>query len=245
MNMPSKEALEAKEAFRQMSLSKKLEYIFAYYKLPIVLIAIALVVLCSVFIHQATKKNPVLYLGFVNVSVGGDLETHLTRRFVEAEGIDPKKNRVYTYLNLYMSDHPADENHQYSYASKLKMIAAINAEQMDLVLLNKEAYDLLSHSGYLLDLSAFLQQEAPEIYAQASAYLTENDVIQSDNSIEVELGTADTYQVETAAAINGLDVSALPAFSAAGFQEPVYLCVIANSPRTSFIIDYLAYITAQ
>ena len=243
MKLSPQEKADRRAAFHRMSVPEKLEYILAYYKLPIVLVLIALIFLGTVISHAVTRKNHLLFLGFVNVSVGEDLEDRLTDRFLEATGADPKRNDVYTYTGLYLSDHPAEENHEYSYASKLKILAAINARQMDLVLLNREAYDICSHSGYLLDLSEFLQQRGdPELYGLAASCLSENDVVLSDNAIEMELGTADAYRADVETAVNGLEVSGLPAFRTAEFQEPVFLCVIANSPRLSEILDYMGYI---
>lgn len=242
MKLSPQEKADRRAAFHRMSVPEKLEYILAYYKLPIVLVLIALIFFGTVISHAVTRKNHLLYLGFVNVSVGEDLEDRLTDRFLEAADADPKRNDVYTYTGLYLSDHPAEENHEYSYASKLKMLAAINAKQMDVVLLNREAYDICSHSGYLLDLSEFLQQEAPDLHELAASCLSENDVVLSDNAIEMELGTADAYRAEVETVVNGLEVSGLPAFRTAEFQEPVFLCVIANSPRLSEILDYMGYI---
>ena len=217
MKLSPEEKADRKAAFKKMRFSKKLEYIFAYYKLPIVLILIALIASGTVLFHAITRKNNLLYLGFANVSVGEDMEAFLTDGFIKYDGANPKKNQIYTYTGLYLSDDPAAENHEYSYASRLKMIAAVNAKQMDIVLLNKESYDLLSRNEYLLDLSAFLQKEDPDLYARVSPYVT---------------GSA-------------LQVSELPSFYEAGFPEPVYLCVIANSPRCDEVIDYLAYVTSM
>ena len=96
--------------------------------------------------------------------------------------------------------------------------------------------------GYLLDLNELLQKEAPELLPDAAAYLTENEVILEDNAIEMELGTADAYQAVTESAANALEVSAAPLFVPAGFPEPVYLGVIANSPRLSAAIAYIQYV---
>jgi len=242
MKLSPQEKADRKAAFRRMTVAGKLEYIFAYYKLPLVLILIAAIAVGTVISHAIRRKNELLYLGFLNVSVGDELLERLTEGFVGVLGEDPKKNEVYAYTGLYISDNPAEENHEYSYASRLKMLAAMNAEQVDVVLLNREAYDLFSHSGYLLDLGDLLQREAPELLPDAAAYLTDNDVVLEDNAIEMELGTADSYQAMTESAANALEVTEAPIFRGAGFPEPVYLGVIANSPRLSAAVAYIQYV---
>lgn len=53
----------------------------------------------------------------------------------------------------------AASDHEYAYASKMKLFAAINAKQLDLVLMNREAYDLCSQSGFLMDLSGMADDQ--------------------------------------------------------------------------------------
>ena len=242
MRLTPQEIADRKAAFRRMSLPERAEYIFAYFKLPLVLLLIALIAAGTVIFHAITRKNELLYLSLINVAVSEEAEGLLTEGFVGAWGADPRKNEVYAYTGLYISDHPPEEYHEYSYASRLKMLAAMNAKEVDVVLLNRESYDLFSRSGYLLDLRELLGESAPDLLAQASPFFTENDVVLEDNAIELELGTADAYEAVTASSVNALEVSGTPIFAAAGFREPVYLGVIANSPRLPEALAYIRYI---
>ena len=242
MKLSPQEKADRKASFRRMSVPGKLEYIFSYYKLPIVLILIGVIFAVTVVYHTVTRKNELIYLGLINVAVGDDMNQILTDGFVEAVGEKLSESEVYVYSGLYLSENPAEENHEYSYASRLKLLASVNAMQMDVVLLNRESYDILSHSGYLIDLGGLLGQEDPQLLPEASALLTENEVILEDNAIEMELGTADAYQAETVSAANALEISGVPILRSAGFQEPVYLCVIANSPRLSEAAAYIRYV---
>ena len=128
-----------------MSRAKKLEHIWLYYKLPIFLSLLILGLLVSGLHRAITKKEPAVYLACLNVSMGEDLETTLTEDYIRFRHQDPRKHQVALYRNLYLSEAPA--------ASEMKLFAAINAKQLDLVLMNREAYDLCSQSGFLMDLS--------------------------------------------------------------------------------------------
>lgn len=225
----------AKAAFRAMSPKEKAGYIFDYYKLPILLGLLAAVILCATAHRLLTKKETVLYMGLANVAVGADLEESLTSGFLNVLGISERKNQVYVYSGLYLSEDPAPENHEYAYASRLKLLAAVNAKQLDVVLMNREGYDLLSRSGYLLDLTGLLPDAA-------GAYLTENTVVLEDNATEVRLNEAETYEAVTEMVANALEVTSLPLFSAAGFPEPVYGGIIANTPRPDEAARYLTYL---
>ena len=226
-----------------MSPQKKLDYIYTYYKWPLLLGLIALIALGSVLHRQLTKKESVLCLALANVAVGEDLEDELTDGFQRFLGADAKEREVYLYRDLYLSDNADTLNHEYAYASKMKLMGAVSAGKLDLVLMNREAYDLLSRSGYLLELSPALFTENAALYAQVLPILSSNGVVLSDNSIEYQLGEAETLEVETETVRNALDVSSLPLFARAGFPDAVYLGVIANSERLSDCIAYISFIS--
>ena len=166
-----------------MSLAEKAEYIWAYFKLPIVLSVVAVAFLISTVYREVTRKEVLLYTAHINVTVGEDLEARLIGNFVPVTGADPKKAEVSLDAGLYLSDDPSVENHEYSYASKLKLMASIEAKQLDVVLMNREGYDLVSQEGYLLDLDALLSSDE-SLYRQIEPYLTNNTVILEDNAIE-------------------------------------------------------------
>ena len=236
MKLTSQEKAAHKAAFRAMSPAKKAEHIFTYYKWPIILSLLALIVLGSTLHRQLTKKDPVLYLALVNVSAGEELEERLTEGYLDAAGLDAQKCEVYVYPDLYLSEDSSTMNHQYAYASKMKLTGAISTRQLDLVLMNREAYDILSRNGYLLDLSN-------QVEGQATALLTANEVILSDNSLEVLLGEAEEEQRVTECVFNALAVGILPLFQNAGFDGDLYLGVIGNSPRLEAAASYLRFVS--
>ena len=245
MKLPEKEKAAQKAAFRAMRPEKKLEHIWTYYKWPILLAAILLLILGSVLHRQLTKKESVLCLALANVAVGEDLEDELTDGFLRFLGADAKKREVYLYRDLYLSDSADTLNHEYAYASKMKLMGAVSAGKLDLVLMNREAYDLLSRSGYLLELSPALFTENAALYAQVLPILSSNEVVLSDNSIKYQLGEAETLEVETETVRNALDVSGLPLFARAGFPDTVYIGVIANSGRLANCIEFVSYVSGS
>ena len=245
MKLPEKEKAAQKAAFRAMTLPQKAEHIYLYYKWPILLGLIALIVLGSVVQQQFTRKDAVLSVAFANVAVGEALESDLTDGFLRFLGADAKKREVYLYRDLYLSDNADTLNHEYAYASKMKLMGAIKAQRLDVVLMNREAYDLLSRSGYLLELSPALFTENAALYTQILPFLSSNEVVLSDNSIKYQLGEAETLEVETETVRNALDVSGLPLFARAGFPDTVYIGVIANSGRLANCIEFVSYVSGS
>lgn len=226
-----------RESFRKMDTPHKIEHIYTYHKWTILLVLIALYILGSTVHRQLTKKDVPLYLGLVNVSVGTELEQTMTADFLEQQGLPLKKNEVLVYKGLYLSDNATEEDHQYAYASRMKIMAAVNGKMLDVVLMNREAYDLLSQSGYLLPLDKLPEALTP--------YLTENEVVLESNSIDVQLNTAEEYRIVTETAANGLEVSDFPLFRDAGFDGAVYIGVIANTQHWDTAVSYLQYLLEE
>lgn len=243
MSLTPKERADRRASFRKMSLAKKAEYIGEYYWRPIIVGLVALIFVGSTVYRAVTKKEVLLYSALINLSVADDFESQLNEGFVLASGANPKKAEVYLYGGLYLSDDPSLENHEYQYASKLKLMAAIEAKQLDIVLMNKEAYDIYSQNGYLLDFHSVLSSD-DSLYRTLEPHLITNTVILEDNSIEYALNEATRYHAVTEDVTNGLDVTAFPMFQKADFSGSVYLGVVGNSPRLPAVIEYIEYLAA-
>ena len=105
MKLSEQEKAAKKAAFRAMPTAKKLEHIFTYYKWPILLALIALFILGTTLRRTLTQKEPVLYLALVNVGVGSEMENSLNDGFLRYTGADRKRQEVYLYRDLYLSEN--------------------------------------------------------------------------------------------------------------------------------------------
>ena len=245
MSETPSERAERWSAFRRMSAAGKLQYIVTYYKLPIVLTLLIVYVLSYGLYRQSVQREILLYAACANVSVGGAMEEILSGGFVRSLGGDAEKSAVYLYQNLYLSDHPADQDHEYAYASRLKLLSAINVRQLDVVLMNREAYDFLSGIGYLAEIPDCLSGQNPDLCEKLRPFFVENRVIREDNALEYSLGEADEYHADSVLETNGVVLSAFPVFQEAGFSDTVYLGILPNTPRPEAVAAYLAYLTGS
>lgn len=236
MKLTPEERSANRRAFARMTGAQRLDYLLTYYRLPLVLGLVTLLVLGSVIHARLTRREPVLYVGLVNVSIGSGLETRLTEDYLADS--PSKRDSVALYRDLYLTDDPSSEAYQYVYASRMKLLAALESQQMDLFLMNREAWDALSQSGYLMDLSAAADDTL-------APYLRRNLVIYEDNAREAALDESVSYQAVTGEERNALECTGWSLFSGAGFSEPVYLGVSANSPRLERALDYLHYLCKE
>ncbi len=234
VKLSEEEKAAHKAAFQAMTPAEKADHIFTYHKWTILLVLLVLLIIGSIVHRQLTQKKPVLYLAVINVSLGEDVQKQLTQDFLTETGGDARRQEVYLYRDLYLSEDADALNHEYAYASKVKLTGAISAGKLDLVLMNREAYDIISRQGYLMELTSLSDPLSP--------YITENEVILSDNSVDYLLGNAEEEKVVTEAVPNSLAVSSLPLFRDAGFDGDLYLGVVSGSPRQEEADAYLRYV---
>ena len=139
-----------RDTLRSLHGRKKWEHIWAYYKLPIVIVLIIVYILGYAAYRHVTKKEDVLYLGLVNITAGSDLTEQLTTGFAEAQGLT-KKQQVDLLSGLLLSESEHAEE-QYVYASEMKLLGAVSAQRLDIVLMDEYARDRLLAEDYFLDL---------------------------------------------------------------------------------------------
>lgn len=87
-----------------------------------------------------------LYLGLVNITAGSDLTEQLTTGFAEAQGLT-KKQQVDLLSGLLLSESERAEE-QYVYASEMKLLGAVGAQRLDVVLMDEYARDRLLADDY-------------------------------------------------------------------------------------------------
>ncbi len=203
------------------------------YKLPVVTAWVVLCVMGWLGIQKLTASYPVLYVGLVNVTTGEEATAALTQGFVTAQNLDPEQFQVTAYTGLYLTDDVNSAFYEYSQASSVKILGSIDAERLDVVLLNKEAFDAFAQNGFLKNLEEFLGD------APLTAYLVNNIVILEDNMDEVAWENAE-YTAVTEEFPMGLDLSGTPLFSQ--FEDTVYLAVLANTPRAEAALAYSNYL---
>ena len=124
----------------------------------------------------------------------------------------------------------------------MKFLGALETKKLDVMLMNREGYDLLSKSGFLLDLEETLRREDPALYERLRDRLTVNQVTVLDNSLEFQLGEAEELEQVFLEARNGLDLSDFPMIREAGFPDTVYLGIAANTERLDAALQYVAYL---
>ena len=228
-----------------MKFRKKIQYIWDYYKFPLVVLCIFLYVIGYFLYGHFTRKDTILYPDLVNVSASESLTRQLSTNFIPYIKEDSSKKELQLYTGLYLTDDENNPNHEYTYASRMKILASIDGEQLDVVLMNKESFDAFSQNGYLYNLEELLSNEYPALYEKWKPYLVTNTIILEDNSTDVQLDSSISYQAVTEEAPTGLAISQTGLLHDAGFSDTVYLGIVANTPRADTAVHYIQYLTTS
>lgn len=221
---------------------KKIGHILAYYKFPLFILCIFLYFIGYNIYGRLTHKDVVLYTALVNVVAGEDLTWQLREGFMAYTGTDMSKNELKLYTDLYLTDDELNAYHEYTYASRMKILASIEGKQMDIVLMNREAFDAFSQSGYLHDLDSFLLERDSDLYQALKPALVNNVVILEDNADGMALDDSLSYSAVTEEHAFGLNLSGTAYVGQAGFGDTVYLGIVANTPREDMVVAYLRYL---
>lgn len=237
-----RKASPEREKLKNLHGLKKVQYIWDYYKLPIVVLCIFLYIITYSLYGHFTHKETVLYTALVNVSASESLTAQLSTDFLDFIDTDTSKETMQLYTGLYLTDDETNPYHEYTYASRMKILASIDGEQLDVVLMNKEAFDAFSQNGYLCDLMELLSDKDTVLLNECKPDLVTNTIILEDNSVDLQFDPSITYQAVTEEHPFGLDMSQSGLIGKSMFDDTVYLGIIANSPRKETAIDYIKYL---
>ncbi len=222
-----------------MTLPQKIQYIWDYYKVPLFTAALILYIIGYIIWRFATKEEISLYAAAVNTQVTEEGEG-LLEAFPESGALPPEADAGVVNLaaNLFLTADPSSEYHEYVYASRLKILASINAQKLDLVIADREAMDAFASEGFLLDLTGLFADDA-----SLRSRLKEETVILEDNHIDALLDDEVAYEAVTESHLTAIDVSDLTAFSSGSGE--VLIGIIANSPRQEEAVALVRFLLSE
>lgn len=219
----------------QLHGRKRLQFFWDYYKLPIIIILIAIYIIGFMIYRQVTKKDTVLSVACVNMNISKDTQNALTDGFLQEFEGGSRRNQIEFYTNLLVpasedsesgaasSDGAAPSDgasssddavptdgatYDYAYSSQLKLLAMITDKSLDVVLMDDAAYGVFSRNDYLLPLTG-----------------REAETLNSD-SILTAKGDA-------------MDVTDGTRLKGAGLSGKIYAGIIANSQHVKTAVRYL------
>ena len=233
---PDPEHLNYKPDWKTMTAREKAAYIWEYYKIPIIVALIAIYFLVALIVRFVYRKHTVLYVGSANIAVLDDgTLAALTDDYTAGDPAFGKRDRVsFTYLGDFLND-PDSVPGGRSDISLAKVLATMAADQLDVVLMDRAAFNYFSEAGYLMDLEELPTELMDETI---SSRLVRNTVVLESNELERAYDPSLPLQEETQIGLFGVDLSGCPLFSGG----EVYAGIINQDSRTEESIKYIKYL---
>ena len=150
-----------RQTLKRLRGRERIQFLYDYFKLPIGLGLCAVLLLTGAIYKRVTRREALLHVVLINIVDDNEaLLSYLTDGYLEYVGADRRRTEVDLVSGLYLSDDPSDPNASYAYTSGVKLMAMIDAEQVDVVLASRPAMDLIQEAGYLAALpDGNLEQE--------------------------------------------------------------------------------------
>lgn len=213
---PLDSEISVKEKFRSLSVKKKFEFIYDYYKLPIITTLLAIIIIGYISYSIATKQDTYCNITYYGSTINLDNLNKIKDKLNENILGDNKKSAIFTdtlLLNLN-SNHGDDPTATQAFAVRLA------ASEIDILLTEKNNFEYFATNNMLLDLNSL------------EGFDTLN--ISSDNLVtsKDEFGNDKNY---------GIKVDNLNLLKDAGFNnENTVLCIAISSTRHEETIKVLS-----
>lgn len=223
--------------FSDMPPRKRLQYIWDYYKVPLAAGAVILYIILYIGWRYLTRQDLVLYGALVNVQISEEVRNRFedfpqSEAFAQNVSEPTRRSAVDLAENLFLISDAGSDYHEYVYASRLKILASIEAGKLDLVIGDAQAIEAFAGQGFLLPLDGLFEDK------EIQNRLREGTVILEDNHIDVLLDESVPYEALTRTELTAIDLTGLEGFVPLIDGNKIYLGIIANSERKKAALTF-------
>ncbi len=164
LHKASEEAKREKAMLKEKSFGQKIQYFFMYYKIPVIIIAVIVIAVISIFYSKAHNKDYAFQALLLN-SQDSFYGESLDEEFGELIDIDSSKYEVVIDSSLSI-----DGTSQLSVGSTEKVMAEISTGLVDICVMPEELFDTYLDENAFGDLSDYLDDEHMAEYADLIYY---------------------------------------------------------------------------
>ena len=172
----SKDDQDLRENLRKMTFPEKVDHIWRYYRIPIIIAAAAVIFIVSLSKSILSQKTCVLHADFLNGITADDTKTEaVTEGFASYAGIDLKKQDVILEGNLYVTQEISQMSYEDMQTHQILMVK-MAAKEIDALAADAVTYDYYTEIGAFSDLREVMTEEElaafeGRIYYADRAYL--------------------------------------------------------------------------
>lgn len=216
---PLDSEVSVKETFKSLSSKNKIEFIYDYYKLPIIGTLLAIIIISYMAYSFLTKQDIYCSITYYGSTINTDNFNKIKDILNENILRDDKKSTIFTdsLLITANSNYGDDPTTTQAFAVKLA------TNEIDILLVEKNNFEYFAANNMLLDLNSLERFD--------SLNISEDDLVTAKD----ETGNNNLY---------GIKVDNLNLLKDSGFNnENTILCIAISSNRHEEVIKVLSELT--
>ncbi len=208
---------------KEMTFGEKMEYIWEYYKVHIIITVALVFFIVSMIkiVYNNIKYEEVFHCAIVNSLLSGTEENYLKEGFGEYLEIDEEHDTL-TFDSSYMFfwDDISYNTSDTTYSSRMKVAATLASQTLDIFVADKTYIESGAPELQFYDLSEVLPED---LYA-----LVEDRLFYAKDESGVERPFA-------------IDITGTHLDEEVFYQEPPYLAIVSNTLRLDYAIEFVKY----
>ncbi len=142
---------ERKNWFKNMTTKEKVEYIWDYYKVHIIVSILVIYLLVSFTSSIINRKDYVLNIALIGKYMDFDRQSEFSKK-VTKELIGDPSGKKQASIDFYRFVKGPNGNFTLDPASTQKLMARMGAQDIDVIVLDKNNFDILARQGAFLRL---------------------------------------------------------------------------------------------
>lgn len=161
---------EQKTPFKELNFSQKLQYIWDYYKIPIIIVIVVIAVIVSFVREKAAQKNTVLSVLCVNSITTDDSSdtSSLFDDFLTDNGYDTSSDEISVNHNVYVNT----ANNGVDYQNMAVLTAYFGAHEYNVCFMDDTTFDHYAQEETFCDLRDYLDDDTLARYQDNLVYTT-------------------------------------------------------------------------
>ena len=161
--LKSRDSWRARDAMKDMTWKERLDYIWTYYNVHILITAVVCAVVIAFLSAVLAPKKQVVYSGMtVNINLTEEGEAYLKEQlFTAFGGTDPEKQEVQLQKNTLGHTDYGDTTG----AELMTVVGEIAAQALDYLIMDELAMSSLSRGGWYGDVTEEMNESQKEAFA--------------------------------------------------------------------------------
>lgn len=232
-----KESIKLKD----MPPRKKAEYIWEYYKIPIIgLLAVVVFIITFTRDYRINKRPYFLDAIVINSDIGYSADNYLLNDFVKYAGVDTETYNIAVDTSIYVDEEKFD---QMTMANSQKIMALFAAGELDVVMGPDSIMDQYGKMDAFMDLEPVISGDLKKRLEDAGCemyYATAYEDDEDGNPVPVKTYLAGVY-LDRSKYLASLEGGAFRTVTGTG-KKPVF-AIAARSQRVENSLKFLSMLT--